>query len=65
MTMNVEAKLAALREATVRADDTIQAQATAIGSLQLTITTQREVIDMLHAKIGHMERQMDELRAAL
>lgn len=56
--MNVEAKLAALREASVRADDTIAA-------LQTVITTQREVIDLLHAKIGHMERQMDELRAAL
>ena len=43
--------LAKHREASARADDTIDAQ--------------REVIDLLHARIGQMERQIEELRAAL
>ncbi|MGI9143637.1 MAG: hypothetical protein ACR2IJ_10665 [Fluviibacter sp.] len=56
--MNDSTMFARYKEAAVRADDTIAA-------LQTVITTQREVIDLLHAKIGHMEQQMDELRAAL
>jgi uncharacterized coiled-coil protein SlyX len=65
MNSNIEAKLAALREATVRADDTIEAQGKAITAQELTIQAQRTVIDLLHAEIGRMEREIVELRAAL
>ena len=57
--------LAKHREASVRADDTIDAQRETIASQRITMEAQREVIDLLHAKIGEMERQMEELRAAL
>ena len=50
--------LAKYKEASIRADDTIAA-------LERTVTVQREVIDLLHQRIGQMERQMEELRAAL
>ena len=50
--------LAKYKEASIRADDTIAA-------LDRVVTAQREVIDLLHAQIGRMERQMEELRAAL
>ena len=41
------------------------AQREAIAAQKLTMEAQREVIDLLHAQIGRMERQMEELRAAL
>lgn len=50
--------LAKYKEATIRADDTIAA-------LERTVTVQREVIDLLHAQIGRMESNLQELRAAL
>ena len=50
--------LARYKEAAIRADDTIAA-------LDRTVAAQREVIDLLHQRIGQMERQMEELRAAL
>ena len=50
--------LARYKEASIRADDTIAA-------LERTVTVQREIIDLLHSKIDKMERQMEELRAAL
>lgn len=50
--------LAKYKEASIRADDTITA-------LERTVTVQREIIDLLHAQIARMERQMEELRAAL
>lgn len=50
--------LAKYKEASIRADDTITA-------LDRTVAVQREVIDLLHQRIGQMERQMEELRAAL
>lgn len=56
--MNMEVMLARYKEAVVRSDDQIAA-------LEKVISAQREVIDLLHAQIGRMERQMEELRAAL
>ena len=50
--------LAKYKEASIRADDTIAA-------LDRTVAVQREVIDLLHAQIGRMESQLQELRAAL
>ena len=50
--------LAKYKEASIRADDTIAA-------LDRVVTAQREVIDLLHAQIGRMENQLQELRAAL
>ena len=50
--------LAKYKEASIRADDTIAA-------LERTVTVQREVIDLLHAQIGRMESNLQELRAAL
>jgi len=58
MTSQEQVQLARYKEATIRADDTIAA-------LERTVLVQREVIDLLHIQIGRMERQMEELRAAL
>jgi len=58
MTPQEQVLLARYKEATVRSDDTIIA-------LEKVIVAQREVIDLLHAQIGRMEHQMEELRAAL
>ena len=58
MTPQQEIQFARYKEAVVRADDTITA-------LERTVTVQREIIDLLHAQIGRMERQMEELRLAL
>jgi hypothetical protein len=58
MTPQQEVMLAKYREASARADDTIFA-------MEATIRAQREIIDMLHAKIGQLEQQASELRAAL
>jgi len=54
----LQVSLAKYKEASIRADDQIAA-------LEKVIAAQREVIDLLHAQIGKLERQMDELRAAL
>ena len=56
--MSEATMFARYKEAAIRADETISA-------LQTVIAAQRQVIDLLHAKIGQLERQMDELRAAL
>lgn len=58
MTPQEQVQLARYKEATMRADETIAA-------LERTVTVQREVIDLLHAQIGRMENQLQELRAAL
>lgn len=58
MTPAEQVSLARYKEATIRADETIAA-------LERTVTVQREVIDLLHAQIGRMENQLQELRAAL
>lgn len=58
MTPAEQVQLARYKEAVVRSDDQIAA-------LEKVIAAQREVIDLLHAQIGKLERQMDELRAAL
>lgn len=58
MTPQEQVQLARYKEATVRLDDTIVA-------LEKVIVAQREVIDLLHAKIGMMEREMSELRLAV
>lgn len=58
MTPAEQVQLARYKEATVRADETIAA-------LERTVTVQREVIDLLHAQVGRMESQLQELRAAL
>ena len=63
--MNADVLLAKYREACSRADDTIDAQRETIAAQRITLEAQREVIDLLHAQIGRMERQMEELRAAL
>ena len=54
----LQVSLAKYKEASIRADDQIAA-------LEKVISAQREVIDLLHARIGQMERQIEELRAAL
>ena len=54
----LQVSLAKYKEASIQADDQIAA-------LEKVIAAQREVIDLLHAQIGRMERQMEELRAAL
>ena len=58
MTPQEQVQLARYKEATMRADETIAA-------LERTVTVQREIIDLLHAQIGRMENQLQELRAAL
>lgn len=58
MTPQEQVQLARYKEATMRADETIAA-------LERTVTVQREVIDLLHAQIGRMESQLQELRAAI
>lgn len=57
--------LAKHREASARADDTIDAQRETIAAQRITMEAQREVIDLLHAQVGRMESQLQELRAAL
>ena len=37
----------------------------AIAALEKVVAAQREVIDLLHAQIGKMENNLEELRAAL
>jgi len=53
--MNLEVQLAKYKEAVVRSDDQIAA-------LEKVIAAQREVIDLLHAQIGRMEQQVEELK---
>lgn len=56
--MNLEVQLAKYKEAVVRSDDQIAA-------LEKVIAAQREVIDLLHAQIGRMEQQVEELKIAV
>ena len=58
MTSNEQVQFARYKEAVVRSDDTIAA-------LEKVVAAQREVIDLLHAQIGKMENNLEELRAAL
>ena len=58
MTPQEQVQFARYKEATMRSDDTIVA-------LEKVVVAQREVIDLLHAQIGRMENQLQELRAAL
>lgn len=60
-----DVQLARYKEAAARADDTIDAQREAIAAQRLTMETQRQVIDLLHARIGRMEQLIEELKAAL
>ena len=58
MTSNEQVQLAKYKEAVVRSDDTVAA-------LEKVIAAQREVIDLLHAQIGRMEQQVEELKIAV
>jgi uncharacterized coiled-coil protein SlyX len=58
MVMNIEAMLAKYKEASVRADETIEA-------LNDTVKVQRQVINLLHEKIGAMEKEIAQLQEAL
>jgi uncharacterized coiled-coil protein SlyX len=58
MTLTEQVQFARYKEAVVRSDDTIAA-------LEKVVAAQREVIDLLHAQIGKMESNLEELRAAL
>jgi len=58
MTLTEQVQFARYKEAVVRSDDTIAA-------LEKVVAAQREVIDLLHAQIGKMESNLQELRAAL
>ena len=60
-----DVQLARYKEAAARADDTIDAQRDTIAAQKLSLEAQRQVIDLLHQCIGKMERQIEELRAAL
>lgn len=53
-----EVMLAKYKEASVRADETIDA-------LNETVKVQRQVIELLHQKIGQLDRELNETRGAL
>lgn len=57
--------LAKYREAALRADDTIVALRAAVGAHEHTMAAQRMVIDLLSERIGRLEREASEMRAAL
>ena len=65
MTHEEQLQFARYKEAVLRADDTITAQRKTVAALNLTLKTQRHLIDLLHEQIRKMEGQMEELRAAL
>ena len=65
MTREELVQLAKYKEASARSDDTIDALRETIAAQHLTMEAQRDVINLLHAKIGKMEGQLEELRAAL
>ncbi|MEY5100852.1 MAG: hypothetical protein RJA36_3571 [Pseudomonadota bacterium] len=50
--------LAKYKEASFRADETIEA-------LTETVKTQREIIDLLHQRLGDLDKTIHELRGAL
>lgn len=56
--MSEATMFARYKEAAIRADETISA-------LQTVIAAQRQVIDLLHAKIGQLERELFEVKGAL
>ena len=58
MTLTEQVQFARYKEAVVRSDDTIAA-------LEKVVAAQREVIDLLHAQIGRMEQQVEELKIAV
>ena len=57
--------LAKYKEACIRADDQIAAQAKTISAYKTTVNTQQQMIELLHQLISKMEGQIEELRAAL
>jgi hypothetical protein len=65
MTQEEQVQFARYKEATLRADDTIDAQGKTIGAYKITMQTQRELIVLLQEQIRKMEGQLAELRAAL
>jgi uncharacterized coiled-coil protein SlyX len=65
MTQEEQVQFARYKEATLRADSTITAQRKTIAALNITLQTQRHLIDLLHEQVRKMEGQMEELRAAL
>jgi uncharacterized coiled-coil protein SlyX len=58
MTLTEQVQFARYKEAVIRSDDTIAA-------LEKVVAAQREVIDLLHAQIGRMEQQVEELKIAV
>ena len=65
MTRDEEIQFARYKEAVVRADSTNTAQRKTIAALNVTLQTQRHLIELLHEQIRKMEGQLEELRAAL
>lgn len=56
--MSPETLLAKYKEASVRADETIEA-------LQRSVQLQDTVINMLHAEVNRLQQLVSEMRAAL
>ena len=65
MTHEEQLQFARYKEATLRADSTITAQRKTIAALNVTLQTQRHLIDLLNEQVRKTEGQMEELRAAL
>jgi predicted RNase H-like nuclease (RuvC/YqgF family) len=65
MTRDEEIQFARYKEAVLRADNTITAQRKTIAALNVTLQTQRHLIDLLNEQVRRMDGQMEELRAAL
>lgn len=65
MTPAEQVQFARYKEATLRADSTITAQRKTIAALNVTLQTQRHLIDLLNEQVRKTEGQMEELRAAL
>ena len=55
MTPTEQVQFARYKEAVIRSDETISA-------LDKAVTTQREVIDLLHFKIGQLEKELIAIR---
>lgn len=49
----------------MRSDSTITAQRKTIAALNVTLQTQRHLIDLLNEQVRKTESQIEELRAAL
>lgn len=65
MTQEEQVQFARYKEAVVRADNTITAQRKTIAALNITLQTQRHLIELLHEQIRKTEGQIEELKAAL